>query len=95
MVQPLLGAALRAGRVLKCGQPTIYRRVVLHANDADSQRVIRSARLVMPYYCYRGQVVIPSAVSACLTDGDPLETAFAPHTKSILNAISNLGKEGA
>lgn len=55
----------------------IYRRMALiKANDERSRKVIRSGRLVMPYYSPRGQEVIPSAVSACLTDEDYICTIY-------------------
>jgi pyruvate dehydrogenase E1 component alpha subunit len=55
----------------------IYRRMALiKANDERSRKVIRSGRLVMPYYSPRGQEVIPSAMSACLTDDDYICTIY-------------------
>jgi len=58
-------------------QVDIYRRMaLLKANDEQSRRVIKTGRLLMPYYSYRGQEVIPSAVSANLTDGDYICTIY-------------------
>jgi len=58
-------------------QLAIYRRMALiKANDERSRKVIRSGRLVMPYYSPRGQEVIPSAMSACLTDEDYICTIY-------------------
>jgi pyruvate dehydrogenase E1 component alpha subunit len=55
----------------------IYRRMaLLKANDERSRKVIMSGRLVMPYYSYRGQEVIPSAVSASLNDDDYIVTIY-------------------
>ncbi len=55
----------------------IYRRMALiKANDERSRKVIRSGRLVMPYYSPRGQEVIPSCISACLTDDDYVCTIY-------------------
>ena len=55
----------------------IYRRMaLLKANDEKSRQVIKSGRLMMPYYSYRGQEAIPSAVSACLTDEDFICTIY-------------------
>jgi pyruvate dehydrogenase E1 component alpha subunit len=58
-------------------QVAIYRRMALiKANDERSRKVIRSGKLVMPYYSPRGQEVIPSAMSACLTDQDYICTIY-------------------
>src|SRR5271165_5075254 len=58
-------------------QLDIFRRMALiKANDERSRKVIRSGRLVMPYYSPRGQEVIPSAVSANLTDDDYICTIY-------------------
>ena len=58
-------------------QLEIYRRMALiKANDERSRRVIKSGRLVMPYYSPRGQEVIPSAMSVNLTDEDYLCTIY-------------------
>lgn len=55
----------------------IYRRVaLLKANDERSRKVITSGRLVMPYYSYRGQEVIPAAAMTTLTDADYLVTIY-------------------
>ncbi|MDR5804830.1 thiamine pyrophosphate-dependent dehydrogenase E1 component subunit alpha [Caballeronia sp. LZ001] len=58
-------------------QLDIFRRMaLLKANDDRARKVIRSGRLVMPYYSYRGQEAIPSAISACLTDDDNICTIY-------------------
>lgn len=58
-------------------QLEMYRRVaLLKANDERSRKVIRTGRLVMPYYSYRGQEVIPAAVSVNLTDRDYICTIY-------------------
>lgn len=55
----------------------IYRRAaLLKANDERSRKVITTGRLVMPYYSYRGQEIIPSALCANLTDDDYLVTIY-------------------
>lgn len=55
----------------------IYRRAaLLKANDERSRKVIMSGRLIMPYYSYRGQEIIPSALSVNLTDDDYLCTIY-------------------
>lgn len=58
-------------------QLEIYRRVaLLKANDERSRKVIMNGRLVMPYYSYRGQEVIPAAMATTLTDDDYLVTIY-------------------
>ena len=58
-------------------QVDIYRRMALiKANDERSRKVIMNGRLVMPYYSPRGQEVIPSAISANLTDDDYICTIY-------------------
>jgi TPP-dependent pyruvate/acetoin dehydrogenase alpha subunit len=55
----------------------IFRRMaLLKANDERSRKVISSGRLVMPYYSYRGQEVIPAALSVNLADRDYLVTIY-------------------
>jgi acetoin:2,6-dichlorophenolindophenol oxidoreductase subunit alpha len=55
----------------------IWRRAaLLKANDERSRKVITTGRLVMPYYSYRGQEIIPSALCAALTDDDYLVTIY-------------------
>lgn len=55
----------------------IYRRAaLLKANDERSRKVISTGRLMMPYYSYRGQEIIPSALCANLTDEDYLVTIY-------------------
>lgn len=58
-------------------QLAIYRRAaLLKANDERSRKVIMNGRLVMPYYSYRGQEIIPSAMAAALTDDDYWVTIY-------------------
>lgn len=58
-------------------QLAIYRRAaLLKANDERSRKVIMSGRLVMPYYSYRGQEIIPSAMAEALTDDDYWVTIY-------------------
>lgn len=55
----------------------IFRRMaLLKLNDEHTRRVIRSGRLQFPYYSYRGQEVIPAAVSVNLTDEDYICTIY-------------------
>jgi pyruvate dehydrogenase E1 component alpha subunit len=58
-------------------QIEIYRRMALiKANDDRSIKIVKSGRLIMPYYSPRGQEVIPSAVSVNLKDTDYLCTIY-------------------
>jgi len=58
-------------------QLSIYRTMaLLKANDERSRLVIKTGRIVMPYYSYRGQEVIPSALCANLRDDDYLCTIY-------------------
>lgn len=58
-------------------QVEIYRRMALiKANDERSRKVIKTGRLVMPYYSPRGQEVIPSAISVQLSDEDYICTIY-------------------
>ena len=58
-------------------QVEMFRRMaLLKANDERSRKVITAGRLVMPYYSYRGQEVIPAAISVNLTDEDYLVTIY-------------------
>ncbi|PTB18866.1 pyruvate dehydrogenase [Trinickia symbiotica] len=55
----------------------MYRRMALiKQNDERFRAVIKSGKLVMPYYSPRGQEVIPSAMSVCLTDDDYICTIY-------------------
>ncbi|MBB6193867.1 pyruvate dehydrogenase E1 component alpha subunit [Sphingobium wenxiniae] len=55
----------------------IYRRMaLLKANDERSRKVIKTGRLMMPYYSYRGQECIPAALAVNLTDRDYLCTIY-------------------
>src|SRR5579862_3430977 len=58
-------------------QIEIYRRMALiKANDERSRKIVKSGRLMMPYYSPRGQEVIPSAVAVNLKDTDYLCTIY-------------------
>ena len=58
-------------------QIEIYRRMnLIMQNDEVSRRVIRSGRLMMPYYSQRGQEVIPSALSVQLNADDTICTIY-------------------
>ena len=55
----------------------MYRRVaLLHANDERVRKVISGGRIAMVYYSYRGQEIIPAAMSANLRDDDTLCTIY-------------------
>lgn len=55
----------------------IYRRMTrIKQNDERFRAVLKSGKMAMPYYSPRGQEVIPSAVSACLTDEDYICTIY-------------------
>lgn len=55
----------------------IYQRMTrIKQNDERFRAVLKSGKLVMPYYSPRGQEVIPSAVSACLTAEDYICTIY-------------------
>jgi pyruvate dehydrogenase E1 component alpha subunit len=58
-------------------QVQIFRRMaLLKASDERCRKLITTGRLVMPYYSYRGQEVIPAAMSVNLTDDDYLCTIY-------------------
>ena len=55
----------------------IFRRMaLLKANDERARKVIKAGHIRTPYYSYRGQEVIPSAMSVNLTDQDYLCTIY-------------------
>ena len=55
----------------------IYRRMALaQRNDDRFRSVIKSGKIVAPYYSPRGQEAIPAAVSANLTDADTICTIY-------------------
>lgn len=55
----------------------IYRRATLiHRNDLRVIKVLKAGKLIMPYYSPRGQEIIPSALSASLTDDDYITTIY-------------------
>src|SRR5580698_5754711 len=52
-------------------QVEMFRRMaLLKANDERARKMVTTGRLVMTYYSYRGQEVIPAAMSVNLTDQD-------------------------
>ncbi|KMS51995.1 Pyruvate dehydrogenase (acetyl-transferring) [Novosphingobium barchaimii LL02] len=58
-------------------QLDIYRRMsTIMQNDVASRRIVKTGRLVMPYYSPRGQEVIPSAISVNLNDDDKICTIY-------------------
>jgi pyruvate dehydrogenase E1 component alpha subunit len=58
-------------------QIEIFRRMaLLKANDERFRKMISTGRIFLPYYCYRGQEVVPSALSVNLTDEDYLCTIY-------------------
>lgn len=55
----------------------IYRRAnLILQNDERFRSVIKSGKVVMPYYSPRGQEIIPSALSVHLTDDDYICTIY-------------------
>ena len=55
----------------------IYRRATLiKQNDERFRSVIKSGKLAMVFYSPRGQEIIPSAISANLTDADYIVTIY-------------------
>src|SRR5580700_11200529 len=58
-------------------QHAIYRKMYLmKANDERLRKLLRTGRIVATYYSYRGQEVIPAALSVNLTDDDYLCTIY-------------------
>jgi len=55
----------------------IYRRsTLIKQNDERFRSVIKSGKLVMPYYSPRGQEIIPAATSVHLSDEDTICTIY-------------------
>jgi acetoin:2,6-dichlorophenolindophenol oxidoreductase subunit alpha len=55
----------------------IYTRAaLLKANDERARKVIMTGKIAMVYYSYRGQEIIPAAVSASLRDDDYICTIY-------------------
>lgn len=55
----------------------IYRKCALiRQNDDRAHKVIRSGRMVMPYYSAKGQEVIPSAIAVSLRADDYICTTY-------------------
>jgi acetoin:2,6-dichlorophenolindophenol oxidoreductase subunit alpha len=58
-------------------QREMYRRMTLaKQNDDRTRKVIKTGKLVMPYYSSRGQECIPAAVSVNLSDDDYICTTY-------------------
>ncbi len=58
-------------------QVEIFRRMaLLKGNDERCRKLVSSGRMMMAYYSYRGQEVIPAALSVNLTDQDYLCTIY-------------------
>ncbi len=56
---------------------TIYAKAaLLFANDERARKLLRAGGIVMPYYSYRGQEIIPSTISALLSDEDYICTIY-------------------
>ncbi|HEX7856350.1 MAG TPA: thiamine pyrophosphate-dependent dehydrogenase E1 component subunit alpha [Sphingobium sp.] len=49
---------------------------LLMQNDERMRSVIKTGRLMMPYYAYRGQEAIPAAICALLRDSDTISTIY-------------------
>ena len=49
---------------------------LIKQSDEQFRAAIRSGKMVMPYYSPRGQEVIPSAISVCLTQEDYICTIY-------------------
>ena len=55
----------------------IYSKMsLLKQNDEKMRSTIRTGRLVMPYYSYRGQEAIPAAICTQLRDSDTIATIY-------------------
>jgi len=56
---------------------TVFEKMsLLKQNDERMRATISSGRLVMPYYSYRGQEVIPATISSLLRDDDAICTIY-------------------
>ena len=66
----------------------IFRKMsLLKQNDERFRSVIKSGRLTMPYYSPRGQEVIPSAISVCLTAEDYICTIYRGTHDSLAKGV--------
>lgn len=55
----------------------IYSKMsLLKQNDERMRSVIKTGRLVMPYYSYRGQEAIPAAICTLLRDSDTISMIY-------------------
>lgn len=60
---------------------------LLKQNDERMRSAIKSGRFTMPYYSYRGQEVIPAAVSVCLTRDDYICTIYRGTHDSLAKGV--------
>ena len=60
---------------------------LLKQNDERIRSAIKSGRFTMPYYSPRGQEVIPSAVSVCLTKEDYICTIYRGTHDSLAKGV--------
>jgi pyruvate dehydrogenase E1 component alpha subunit len=70
-------------------QLEIYRRMTLISqNDEITRKMLRTGRLVCPYYSPKGQEAIPSAVSVNLRDDDTISTIYRGIHDTLAKGIS-------
>jgi pyruvate dehydrogenase E1 component alpha subunit len=56
---------------------SIYSKLsLLKQNDERMRSIIKSGRMMMPYYSYRGQEAIPATICALLRDSDTISTIY-------------------
>ncbi|MDB5725564.1 MAG: pyruvate dehydrogenase [Novosphingobium sp.] len=73
MTQPITNAASPDAKT----QLDIFRRMIrIERNDDATRAQIRRGRIAAPYYSARGQEVIPSTISALLTNDDKICTIY-------------------
>lgn len=66
----------------------IFRKMsLLKQNDERFRSVIKSGRLMMPYYSPRGQEIIPSAISVCLKPDDYICTIYRGTHDSLAKGV--------
>lgn len=67
----------------------IFRKATLiRQNDDRAHKVIRSGRMMMPFYSTKGQEIIPSAISVNLTDEDYICTIYRGLHDSLAKGLS-------
>jgi pyruvate dehydrogenase E1 component alpha subunit len=67
----------------------IYRKATLiRQNDDRAHKVIRSGRMVMPFYSTKGQEIIPSALSVSLNADDYICTIYRGLHDSLAKGLS-------